>query len=145
MPARYGERRTNANPASQPPPMAPASAGFAAVGACGAAASSRWAQTTASSSRSAATISRFTGPSGTASSTVTAGPSSAPADPPAAMKPNRRLPDSLVHTSAMKDQNTETANRLNTLIQTKNTRATWIFATSKVSSSQKTAMLRTKK
>ena len=45
----------------------------------------------------------------------------------------------------MKDQNTETANRLKTLIQTKNTRATWILATSRPSSSQKTAMLATKK
>ncbi len=59
-----------------------------------------------------------------ASSTVIAGPASAPAEPPAAMKPKRRLPCSLVQRSAMKDQNTETANRLKTLIQTKNTRAT---------------------
>ncbi len=45
----------------------------------------------------------------------------------------------------MNDQNTETANRLNTLIQTKNTRATWSFSMSKVSSTQKIAMLATKK
>ncbi len=45
----------------------------------------------------------------------------------------------------MNDQNTDTANRLNTLIQTKNTRATSARATSNVSSSQKIAMLATKK
>ena len=45
----------------------------------------------------------------------------------------------------MNDQNTDTANRLKTLIQTKNTRATCTLATSNVSSSQKIAMLTTKK
>ena len=45
----------------------------------------------------------------------------------------------------MNDQNTDTANRLNTLIQTKNTRATCTLPTSKVSSSQKIAILATKK
>ena len=90
-------------------------------------------------------INRLTGPSGTASATVTTGPSKAPADPPAAMKPNNRLPCSLCHRSAMNDQNTDTANRLNTLIQTKNTRATTTFSISSVSRTQNTAMLATKK
>ncbi len=45
----------------------------------------------------------------------------------------------------MNDQNTDTANRLNTLIQTKNTRATICRSTSSVSSSQKIARLATKK
>ena len=44
----------------------------------------------------------------------------------------------------MNDQNTETANRLKMLIQTKNTRATSGRATPSVSSSQKIAMLATK-
>ena len=62
------------------------------------------------------------------------------------MKPNRRLPCSLVNRSAMNDQNTDTANRLNTLIQTKNTRATCLPCRRRsVSSSQKIAMLTTKK
>ena len=47
----------------------------------GAALSSRYAHSTAASSRIAATISRLTGPSGPASQTVSAGPSSAPAEP----------------------------------------------------------------
>ena len=45
----------------------------------------------------------------------------------------------------MNDQNTDTANRLNTLIQTKNTRATCCLSISKLSSNQKIAMLTTKK
>src|SRR5262249_25301376 len=40
------------------------------------------------------------------------------------MNPNRRLPCSLVKRSAMNDQNNATANKLNTLTQTKKTRAT---------------------
>ena len=107
--------------------------------------SSRRAQNTAASSSSAATISRFTGPSVPARPMVSAGPASAPALPPAAMKPNRRLPCSELQTSAMNDQNTETANRSNTLIQTKNTRATVSRSTSSASSTQKSARLRTKK
>ena len=45
----------------------------------------------------------------------------------------------------MNDQNTETAKRLNTLIQTKNTRATSWRSTPSVSSAQKIARLATKK
>ena len=70
-----------------------------------------------------ATIRRLTGPSGTERQIVITGPRSAPAVPPAPMKPKRRLPCSLVKRSAMNDQNTATANRLKTLTQTKNTRA----------------------
>ena len=73
------------------------------------------------------------------------GPSSAPAVPPAPMKPNSRLPCSASYKSAMNDQNTATANRLNTLTQTKNTRATSAVSMPSVNSSQKTAKLTTKK
>ena len=45
----------------------------------------------------------------------------------------------------MNDQNTETANSMKTLIQTKNTRATVWRSTSSASSSQKIARLATKK
>ncbi len=45
----------------------------------------------------------------------------------------------------MNDQKIDTANRLKTLIQTKNTRATWTVPTSNISSSQKIRMLATKK
>ncbi len=90
-------------------------------------------------------MSMCTGPMSPTSHTVSAGPASAPAEPPAAMKANRRLPCSAVNRSAMKDQNTDTANRLKTLIQTKNARAACTLPTSRASSSQKIAMLATKK
>ena len=67
------------------------------------------------------------------------GPSSAPAVPPAPMKPNRRLPCSAVNRSAMNDQNTATANRLNTLTQTKNTRATITSADAQRQAAARTA------
>src|ERR1051325_10684975 len=72
----------------------------------------------------AAGISRLVGPSGSDSASVMTGPSSAPAVPPAPMKPNRRLPCSASNRSAMNDQNTAMANRLNTLTHTKKMRAT---------------------
>ena len=87
----------------------------------------------------------MTGPSGTDSPMVMTGPNSAPAVPPAPMKPNKRLPCSAVNRSAMNDQNTATANRLNTLTQTKNTRATITGAMPSVNNSQNSAMLATKK
>src|SRR6516225_11374387 len=92
-----------------------------------------------------AAINRLMGPSGAESPMVITGPSSEPAVPPAPMKPNRRLPCSLVKRSAMNDQNTATAKRLNTLTQTKKTRATMMVATPLVSSSQNSARLATKK
>ena len=69
-------------------------------------------------------MSRLTGPRIWTSHTVSAGPVSAPADPPAAMKPKSRFPCSEEKRSAMNAQNTDTANRLNTLTHTKNVRAT---------------------
>ena len=71
-----------------------------------------------------ATSSKLAGPSGPDSAIVMPGPSKPPAVPPAPMKPNRRLPCSLVNRSAMNDQNTATANRLKTPTQMKKTRAT---------------------
>lgn len=65
--------------------------------------------------------------------------------PPAPMKPNSRLPCSAVNRSAMNDQNTATANKLNTLSQTKNIRATITFSKSNVSNAQNRARLATKK
>ena len=76
---------------------------------------------------------------------VSAGPASEPAVPPAAMKANRRLPCSGEYKSAMNDQNTETANSTNTLIQTKNTRDTISRSRSSVSSSQKRTRFAAKK
>ena len=49
---------------------------------------------------------------------VSRGPTNAPAVPPAAMRPNRRLVCSLVRISSMKLQNTETSSRFMTLIPT---------------------------
>jgi hypothetical protein len=110
--------------------MTPRAAGIVWRGpaSCGTACSSLYAQSTAASSSRAATIRRFTGPIAPTSHTVRAGPASAPADPPAAMNPKRRFPCSLLKRSAMKDQKTDTAKRLNTLIQTKKTRATSSFS-----------------
>ena len=92
-----------------------------------------------------AAISRLTGPSGAERPIVMTGPSSEPAVPPAPMKPKRRLPCSLSKRSAMNDQNTATAKRLNTLTQTKKTRAMKTGATPRVSSSQNSARLAAKK
>ncbi len=55
------------------------------------------------------------------SSEVTVGPNSAPPMPPSAISGNNRRAWPLSKTSAMKLQNSETTNRLNTLTQTKNT------------------------
>ena len=57
---------------------------------------------------------RFIGPIRFENSAVSAGPTIAPAVPPAEMKPYKRRASSVFHRSAMKLQNTETANRLNT-------------------------------
>ena len=59
-------------------------------------------------------------PIGAASACVSSGPSNAPALPPAAIGPNNRLASSPLKTSAMKLQNTDTTNMLNTESQTKN-------------------------
>jgi hypothetical protein len=107
--------------------------------------STRWTQNTATSRRTPAAISRLIGPSGTDSEIVMTGPSKAPAVPPAPMKPNNRLPCSAVNRSAINDQKTATANRLNALTQTKNTRATITVATSSSKNSQKIARFATKK
>src|SRR5215475_6739730 len=102
-------------------------------------------QNTANSRNTAAAIIRFTGPNGTESQIVMIGPNNAPAVPPAPINPNSRLPCSEVNKSAMNDQNTATANRLNTLTQTKNTRAIMTVSMSKVSSIQNNTRLVTKK
>src|SRR3990170_672056 len=129
-------------PSNQPPPSASDSVlRFNCLSDSDETDSSRLTHSTAASSSKAAMTSRLVGPSGTASQTVSAGPASAPALPPAAMTAKRRLPCSEENRSAMNDQNTDTAKRLKTLIQTKNTRATASRSTSKVSSSQKIAML----
>src|ERR1700679_1523954 len=106
--------------------------------------SRRDTQNSANSRNTMATNSRLVGPSGTETPTVIAGPSRVPAVPPAPMNPNSRLPCSLVNRSAISDQNTATTNRLNTLTQTKNTRATSTEDIPQVSSNQKIARLTTK-
>ena len=86
-------------------------------------------QNTAIPSSPAETSSRFAGPSGSTSSVVSKGPQMAPAVPPAAMKPNSRRACRLVKMSVMKLQKTDTTNRLKTLVQMKNARATqaWVM------------------
>ncbi len=77
-------------------------------------------QRTAANSMAAESGSRFAGPIAGASVAVMIGPTSAPALPPAEMKPYSRRACSLRNRSAMKLQNTDTTNRLNTLTQMKN-------------------------
>ena len=89
--------------------------------------------------------SKLIGPSDTEKPIVISGPRRPPAVPPAPMKPNRRLPCSLLKRSAINDQNTATAKKLKTLTQTsKKTRATMTVDTLSVSSSQKRARFATK-
>ena len=87
--------------------------------AAGASPRRRATQTSAPARSAAATGNRLTGPIRGARSAVTAGPTSAPALPPAAMKPNSRRACSSRQTSAMKLQNTDTTKRLKTLSQMK--------------------------
>ena len=72
-------------------------------------------------------------------------PATAPAVPPSAITPNSRCDCCTLKMSAMKLQKTDTTKRLNTLIHTKNTRATCSLPMSKLSSTQKIALVTTKK
>src|SRR5258705_231166 len=123
MPERYAERSTRASPPSAPPPTGASSAAGSSGSAPGPARDAlgrrRATQTSAPARIAAATGSRLTGPIRGARSAVTVGPTSAPALPPAAMKPNSRRACSSRHTSAMKLQNTDTTKRLKTLSQMK--------------------------
>src|SRR5260370_31826035 len=74
------------------------------------------------SSSAAETRSSRVVPIRTANPAVKADPQIDPTVPPIPMNPNSRLPCSLRKLSAMKDQKTETTNRLYTLVQMKNTR-----------------------
>ena len=56
-------------------------------------------------------------PTTVTSDAVMAAPTMLPSVPPTPMKPKRRLPCSDRNASAMKPQNTETTNRLKTLVQ----------------------------
>ena len=72
------------------------------------------------------------------------GPRMDPSDPPAAMKPNNRLLCSVEYRSDMKDQNMDTVNTENTVIQMKNARATMSGAISALSRNQNTSMFATR-
>ena len=142
-PIIYGERTNSGIAANALPPMFSVAA-FGPV-CTTAALSSRYTQNTATSRNTAAAIIRFTGPNGTESQIVMTGPNNAPAVPPAPINPKSRLPCSDVNRSAMNDQKTATANRLNTLTHTKNMRATCTVSISKVSNTQNNRRLATKK
>jgi hypothetical protein len=134
-------------PASTPPPMV-SPAREASGTACRRPmmpASPRMAKTAASSNRAAATRSTQVGTS-RASVAVTAEPQMAPKVAPAAMKPNRRLPCSVVKTSTIVAQKIETTNRLKIESQTKKARPTQSAASPSVTaiSPAKTRMLRMK-
>src|SRR5262249_39802729 len=79
---------------------------------------------TANSNSSADKTVKTTTPNFTTSIATIAGPNNAPALPPAAMKPNKRRPCSLLKWSAITLQKILTTKRLNTLSHTKKTRAT---------------------
>src|SRR5213594_3150236 len=81
-------------------------------------------QTSARPRKPQDTSSRFAVPSGAASKAVSVGPASAPQLPPAERKPNRRAACSGRNKSTMRLQKSDTTNRLKTLTQTKNARAT---------------------
>ena len=78
-------------------------------------------QATAMPSSDADTTSSGATPITSTSARVSIGPATAPAVPATAMIGNRRRDCSSLQMSAMKLQNTDTTNRLNTLTQTKNT------------------------
>ena len=67
---------------------------------------------------------RLVAPKWIANAAVNTGPMSAPVVPPAAMNPNNRFACAELNVSTIKLQNTETMNKLNTLAQIKNARAT---------------------
>ncbi len=79
------------------------------------------AQATAITSSDADTASSGATPITSTSARVSVGPATAPAVPATAMIGNSRRACSSLQMSAMKLQNTDTTNRLNTLTQTKNT------------------------
>lgn len=70
-----------------------------------------------------------------------------PSVAPAARKPNRRLPCPASNTSTMKDQKTETTNRLKTETQMKKARPiqTWLASLAVASSSMKASRFSMKK
>ena len=82
---------------------------------------SRTTHTIATPSNAAATTSSGATPISSTRLRVMSGPAIAPAVPPSAMTGNRRRACCWSQMSAMKLQNTDAANRLNTLTQTKNT------------------------
>ena len=102
-------------------------------------------QTMAAARKAAETSSRFAVPSGAAASAVIVGPAMAPQLPPAAMAPYRRAACAASNRSAMKLQNTDTTNRLNTLTQTKNAGASAFAATPDSSAAQNKSRLAAKK
>src|SRR5438093_4759199 len=81
-------------------------------------------QTTARPRKRQDTSSKFAVPNGAASSAVSVGPASTPQLPPADTKPKRRSACSGRNKSSMRLQKSDTTNKLKTLTQTKNARAT---------------------
>ena len=103
------------------------------------------AQTTAAPSSAAESGSRLIGPTRSASTAVSPGPTIAPRLPPAAIRPNSRRACVCENTSFITLQNSEMTNRLNTLTQMKNARAVHSGATPARSSTRKTSRLTMKK
>jgi hypothetical protein len=87
----------------------------------------------------------LTSPNAVASNAVVPEPVMAPVLAPPAMKANMRLACSRSNRSAMKLQNTDTTNRLNTLTQTKKTRAVQTSSAWTRNTTQKASRFRMKK
>src|SRR5215467_3521810 len=126
MPRRYGERVIATRPDHVVPPIESTAGAASGAGSPGASAlrTSARMHTTASPRNPQETSSRFAVPRGAARNAVSVGPARAPQLPPAEMKPNRRAACAGRNKSAIRLQNSETTNRLNTLTHTKNARAT---------------------
>src|SRR5215813_177413 len=125
---RYRDFATALKPDQTLPPMTSGSRPRRALAARGSlallwlASGKRTTVKTASSIRTADTSSTLTAPIRLASDAVAAEPMIEPSVPPTPMKPNSRLPWSLLNESAIKHQKIEVLKSAKTDSQTKNTR-----------------------
>jgi hypothetical protein len=117
-----GNAKICLRPSSMPPPIAISwDASWRRAPCTRAHRPNRTAQVTATISSEADTASSGATPITSTIVRVSNGPVTAPTVPATAMMGNRRRDCSSLQMSAMKLQNTDTTNRLNTLTQTKNT------------------------
>src|SRR5215467_1313611 len=124
-PSRYGDLATALKPPHTLPPITSVSRSVRESGGRASVCPRSGKRTTvkiASSIRTAETSSTLTAPMRLASDAVAAEPMIEPSVPPTPMKPNSRLPWSLLNESAIKHQKIEVLKSAKTDSQTKNTR-----------------------